>query len=64
MKTWIIFIITTTAMVLLGDFYFEYIINREVEGWIVVATSVGMIIVATLYLWYLVKLLQNILKLK
>jgi hypothetical protein len=64
MKTFILFLLTTTALIVLGNYYFEYCINREIDQWLMITASVGMVIVVAFYLRYVVKLLQNILKLK
>lgn len=64
MKQFIIFLITTTALVVVCNYYFEYCINREINQAIMISASVGIIILVGFYLKYLIALIQNVLKLK
>ncbi len=64
MKQFIIWLIITTGLVFLANYYFEYCINREINQALLITASVGMVIIVAFYLRYLVKLLQNLLKLK
>jgi hypothetical protein len=64
MKQAIIFILVTTAFILLANTYFEYFISRECKTIYITAASVVMSILAIAYVVYVVQLILKLLKLK
>jgi hypothetical protein len=64
MKHAIIFILITTAFIVVANLFFEYVINRDCPDTAVTLASVGMAILTLFYGWYVVNLLLKLLKLK
>lgn len=63
MKKLIIFIVVTVILLVGIDLYAEYIVNREVDFWIGVLSTLGVAIIILFYIRYCVRYLRQLLNL-
>ena len=64
MKQLIIFLIVTSLLIVAGNFYFEYCVNRDMPTLYSYPITVVMIVIGAYYLRYLIKTIINLLKFK
>lgn len=63
MRTFLMFLLISAVVILAGDYYFEYVVGRDIFPPTLVAVFTGLfIVVVVCYIIYLVKMLQRVLK--
>ncbi len=64
MKKAVVFLITTTLLVIMANVYFEHAVSRDCNIIVSYVSTVAIIVIGILYVLYLVKLILKILKIK
>lgn len=64
MKTLIVFLAFTAGIIISGNYYFEYCVNREISEFIYIPATIAIIITIVFYIKYLVNVIIKLLNLK